>query len=59
VASGRSPSRGTALLLGAEGSGLTESALQAADVRARVPIAAASDSLNVTVAAAVALHVLR
>ena len=59
VAARRAPSRGVALLLGAEGPGLTDAALDAADVKARVPIDAASDSLNVTVAAAVALHVFR
>ena len=59
VAASRPPSRGIALLLGAEGPGLTRAALEAADVRARVPIDGASDSLNVTVAAAVALHVFR
>ena len=44
VAANRSSSRGIALLLGAEGPGLTDAALDAADVKARVPIDAASDS---------------
>ena len=57
VAANRSPSRGVALLLGAEGPGLTDAALDAADLKARVPIDVASDSLNVTVAAAIELHV--
>jgi tRNA G18 (ribose-2'-O)-methylase SpoU len=48
-----------ALLLGAEGPGLTEAALSAADVRARIPMATGVDSLNVATAAAVAFHVLR
>ena len=59
VAANHSPSSGVALLLGAEGPGLTDAALGAADVKARVPIDVASDSLNVTVAAAIALHVFR
>ena len=58
VAANLSRSRGIALLVGAEGPGLTDAALDAADVKARVPIDVASDSLNVTVAAAIALHVL-
>ena len=48
-----------ALLVGAEGPGLSPAALAAADVRARIPIAPGVDSLNVTVAAAIALHALR
>jgi tRNA G18 (ribose-2'-O)-methylase SpoU len=58
IARSRTPGRGLALLVGAEGSGLTETALVTADFTARIPIDEASDSLNVTVAAAVALHVL-
>jgi tRNA G18 (ribose-2'-O)-methylase SpoU len=46
------------LLLGAEGSGLSDDALEAADDRVRIPIAETVDSLNVTVAAGVALHAL-
>ena len=45
-----------ALLLGTEGEGLTEAALARSDVRVRIPIAAGVDSLNVNVAAAIALH---
>jgi tRNA G18 (ribose-2'-O)-methylase SpoU len=48
-----------AMLLGAEGAGLTPEARGMADVCARIPIATAADSLNVAVAAAIALHVLR
>lgn len=49
-----------ALLLGAEGPGLTEQALAAADQRVRIPMAAGVDSLNVATAAAVALsHLAR
>ena len=44
------------LMLGAEGSGLTPSALDAADVRVRIPIDTAVDSLNVVVAAGIALE---
>jgi tRNA G18 (ribose-2'-O)-methylase SpoU len=48
-----------AFLLGAEGPGLTEAAMAAADSRVRIPIAAGVDSLNVATAAAVAFHSLR
>lgn len=47
-----------ALLLGAEGPGLTAEALAAADVRVRIPMASGVDSLNVATAAAVAFHVV-
>jgi tRNA G18 (ribose-2'-O)-methylase SpoU len=45
-----------ALLLGAEGPGLTDEAIAAADVRVRIPMAAGVDSLNVATAAAVAFY---
>jgi tRNA G18 (ribose-2'-O)-methylase SpoU len=45
-----------ALLLGAEGPGLTAEALAAADLRVRIPMASGVDSLNVATAAAVAFH---
>lgn len=48
--------RRTALLLGAEGDGLSERALDACTLRVRIPIAAGVDSLNVASASAVALH---
>jgi tRNA G18 (ribose-2'-O)-methylase SpoU len=48
-----------AVLVGAEGPGLSGEAMAAATVRARVPMVARADSLNVAVAAAIALHVLR
>lgn len=48
--------RRPALLLGAEGPGLTPAALAAADLMVRIPIDPAVDSLNVTTAAAIALH---
>jgi tRNA G18 (ribose-2'-O)-methylase SpoU len=47
-----------ALLLGAEGPGLTAKALAAADRRVRIPIDAAVDSLNVGHAAAIAFAAL-
>jgi tRNA G18 (ribose-2'-O)-methylase SpoU len=47
-----------ALLLGAEGPGLTEAAFRHAAVRARIPMAPGADSLNVATAAAVALALL-
>lgn len=59
IARARVPGRGIALLLGAEGPGLTDAALAAADVKARIPVDPGSDSLNVNVAAAIALHVFR
>ena len=45
-----------ALLLGAEGPGLTPATLAAADRRARIPLAPGVDSLNVATAAAIAFH---
>ena len=45
-----------ALLLGAEGPGLSAAALAAADVPVRIPMAGDVDSLNVATAAAVAFH---
>ena len=52
---GRSPaSAGVALLLGAEGPGLSDAALAAADEVVSIPMAAGVDSLNVATAAAVA-----
>jgi tRNA G18 (ribose-2'-O)-methylase SpoU len=47
-----------ALMIGAEGPGLSDAALMAAAFRARIPIATGVDSLNVATALAVALHVL-
>lgn len=45
-----------ALLVGAEGPGLTEHAMRATDERARIPMAPGTDSLNVATSAAVALY---
>ena len=47
-----------AVLLGAEGPGLSPATLSAADVRARIPMADGVDSLNVATAAAVAFALL-
>jgi tRNA G18 (ribose-2'-O)-methylase SpoU len=46
----------TALLVGAEGSGLTAAAEAAADNRVRIPITASVDSLNLAVATGIALE---
>lgn len=48
-----------ALLLGAEGPGLTEAALAAADRLVRIPVSSRVDSLNVAAAAAIACHHVR
>lgn len=48
-----------ALILGSEGDGLSDGAREAADLRASIPMAEGVDSLNVTVAAGVALHCWR
>jgi tRNA G18 (ribose-2'-O)-methylase SpoU len=45
-----------AWLLGAEGPGLSDQVLQAADLRVRIPLAPEVDSLNVATTAAVAFH---
>jgi tRNA G18 (ribose-2'-O)-methylase SpoU len=45
-----------ALLVGAEGPGLTPESQAAADVRVRIPIRGEVDSLNVSVATGIALH---
>jgi tRNA G18 (ribose-2'-O)-methylase SpoU len=46
------------LLAGAEGPGLSECALQAADIHVRIPMVDRCDSLNVTVAVGIALSLL-
>jgi tRNA G18 (ribose-2'-O)-methylase SpoU len=45
-----------AVLVGAEGPGLSDEALAAADLRVRIPMAPGVDSVNVATAAAIALH---
>jgi len=50
------PGRRWALLVGAEGDGLSPAALAAADRRVRITMESGVDSLNVATAAAIALH---
>lgn len=45
-----------AVLVGAEGPGLTRAAMQASDLRARIPMSRGTDSLNVATAAALAFY---
>lgn len=45
-----------ALVVGAEGDGLTEPAMSASSVRVCIPMTAAMDSLNVTTAASIAMY---
>ena len=45
-----------AVLVGAEGPGLTEKAMRASDARVRIPMARGTDSLNVATAAALAFY---
>ena len=45
-----------AVLVGAEGPGLTETVMRAADVRVRIPMSRGTDSLNVATAAALAFY---
>jgi tRNA G18 (ribose-2'-O)-methylase SpoU len=52
------PDAPVAVVVGAEGPGLTSDALAAASRRVRIPIAPGVDSLNVATAAAIALHAL-
>lgn len=53
------PSGRVALVVGAEGPGLADETLSLADVRVRIPIDPSVDSLNVAMAAGVALYELR
>jgi len=48
--------RKVAVLVGAEGPGLTETAMRASDVRVRIPMSRGTDSLNVATAAALAFY---
>ena len=52
------PPHRTALVLGAEGAGLSDEAAARADRRIRIPIADGVDSLNVATAAGIALYAL-
>lgn len=45
-----------AVMVGAEGPGLTEHAMRAADVRAKIPMAEGTDSLNVATSAAIGFY---
>lgn len=45
-----------AIMVGAEGPGLTERTMRAADLRVRVPMSRGTDSLNVATAAALAFY---
>jgi tRNA G18 (ribose-2'-O)-methylase SpoU len=45
-----------AVLVGAEGPGLSEAAMRAADLRVRIPMSRGTDSLNVATAAALAFY---
>ena len=45
-----------AILVGAEGPGLTETAMRASDMRVRIPMSRGTDSLNVATAAALAFY---
>ncbi len=45
-----------AVLVGSEGSGLSEAALRVSDVRVRIPMSRGTDSLNVATAAALAFY---
>lgn len=57
--SAMAPVAPVAIMLGAEGSGLSAQALDLADVRARIPMARDVDSINVAHAAAIAFHHFR
>ncbi|MBC2680968.1 RNA methyltransferase [Corynebacterium sp. 4HC-13] len=48
-----------AIMVGAEGPGLTEHAMRAADVRAKIPMETGTDSLNVATAAAIGFYAAR
>ena len=45
-----------AILVGAEGPGLTERAMWASDMRVRIPMSRGTDSLNVATASGIVLH---
>jgi tRNA G18 (ribose-2'-O)-methylase SpoU len=50
------PARRVVLLVGSEGYGLSSDSMTAADVTVRIPIDPRADSLNVVVAAAIAMQ---
>lgn len=53
------PGTQVALMMGHEGDGLSEAAMEAADGRVRIALSPGVDSLNVATAAAIALHACR
>ena len=59
LADALSDKRAAALVVGAEGKGLRPGVAEICEKRARIPIAAAMESLNVSVAAAIALYEAR
>lgn len=56
IADALSPGRAAAIVVGAEGKGLRPGVAEACEKRARIPIAPSMESLNVSVAAAIALY---
>jgi tRNA G18 (ribose-2'-O)-methylase SpoU len=58
LAASRAPDVAVIILVGSEGAGLSTDALGMADEKARIPIRATIDSLNVVVAAGIALSAL-
>lgn len=50
------PDQRVAIVVGAEGPGLTDAAIDACDIAARIPMARGVDSLNVAAATAIAAH---
>jgi len=56
VAQKSDPETKYALFLGAEGPGLAKQTMDVSDLRVQIPLATSADSLNISVAAAVALH---
>lgn len=55
----RTGARGVALIVGAEGAGVSAPLESMADARVRIPTSGAVDSLNLSVAAAIAMYTLR
>ena len=55
-AMGQTAEQKVAILVGAEGPGLTEHVMRASDMRVRVPMSRGTDSLNVATAAALAFY---
>jgi tRNA G18 (ribose-2'-O)-methylase SpoU len=57
VAAGLRPDQPVAVMLGTEGAGLSTRWSQGASIRARIPMTAGIDSLNVAAASAIACYV--